>query len=93
MKQSEFLQIAGLAALRVPDDPEERDAFLKARTMLSTFASRVRGSEAPAASDEQEAEHQCPLRDDETREGLPEDAAFDGAPEHGERLIQVPGVL
>ena len=89
LEPSEFLRIAELAALGMPEDPEERDAFLRARDMLSAFASEVTrdpAARAPAATS-------CRLRADEPRAGLPEGAVFAIAPEHGERLVQAPRVL
>ena len=47
MDENEFLGIAELASLAVPQDPKDREAFWKARTLLRAFARRVtRMSEA-----------------------------------------------
>ena len=98
MKQAEFLRIAELAALRMPDDPAETESLLRARMMLRTFASRVSGGAAatgPPAPDggPAEARPPCRLRADEPGGGLPEGAVAAAAPEHGDRLVQVPRVL
>ena len=96
MDENEFLGIAELAALAVPQDPEDRDAFWKARAVLRNFARRVtRMSSAPGTPPPGAArgEAVCPLRPDDPAGGLPEGAAFEIAPETGERLIQVPRIL
>ncbi len=106
MDENEFLGIAELASLAVPQDPKDREAFWKARTVLRAFARRVtRMSEAtrtpsgsplagsPLAGSPLTGQAPCPLRPDDPRGGLPEGAAFEIAPETGERLIQVPRIL
>ena len=96
MDENEFLGIAELASLAVPHDPKDREAFSKARTVLRAFSRRVtRMSEAGRTPSGSQAagKASCPLRPDEPKGGLPEGAAFEIAPESGERLIQVPRVL
>ena len=106
MDENEFLGIAELASLAVPQDPKDREAFWKARTVLRAFARRVtRMSEAtrtasgsplagsPLAGSPLTSQAPCPLRPDDPKGGLPEGAAFEIAPETGARLIQVPRVL
>ena len=106
MDENEFLGIAELASLAVPQDPKDREAFWKARTVLRAFARRVtRMSEAtrtasgsplagsPLAENPLTGQAPCPLRPDDPKGGLPEGAAFEIAPETGARLIQVPRVL
>ncbi len=96
MDENEFLGIAELASLAVPHDPKDREAFWQARTVLRAFARRVtRMSDAtrtPSGSP-RAGQASCPLRPDDPKGGLPEGAAFEIAPETGERLIQVPRVL
>ncbi len=101
MDENEFLGIAELASLAVPQDPKDREAFWKARILLRAFARRVtRMSEAtrtasgsPLAGSPLTSQAPCPLRPDDPKGGLPEGAAFEIAPETGARLIQVPRVL
>lgn len=91
MNESEFLRIAELARLGMPEEPEERDAFLRARRMLRVFSSQVtRISGVGSAGDPAPP---CRLRADEPRPGLPEGAVFEAAPESGDRLVRVPRVL
>ncbi len=98
MNKAEFLEIAGLVALRFPEDPRERDAMLQARLMLRVFASRVHGDDAPASGEAvggeaADAPVPCRLRADDPQDGLADDAVFALAPEHGDRLVLVPRVL
>lgn len=90
MDPSEFAQLAALAALAEPGDPEERDTYEWASRMLGEFAGEVeRGAGGSALG----TAPPCPLRADETRAGLPDGAVLDAAPETGERLILVPRIL
>ena len=92
MEPTEFSQLVALAALAVPADPEERDAFAKASELLDEFGGQVERDPASGGASAH-ARAGAPLRPDEPRGCLPEGAVLAAAPESGERLVLVPRIL
>lgn len=97
INSDEFFRVAALASVAPPEGEIRSRNFRAARTVLGNYTLQVvetARSEGDARSGHSSGEGTaCPLRPDEPRDGLPDGAAFELAPERGQRLIQVPRVL
>lgn len=97
INSDEFFRVAALASVAPPEGKIRTRNFQAARKVLGTYTLQVvetaRSEGDPQSGDSSAREAACPLRPDEPREGLPDGAAFELAPERGERFVQVPRVL
>lgn len=97
INSDEFFRVAALASVAPPEGEIRTRNFRAARKVLGTYTLQVvetaRSEGDPQSGDSSAGEAACPLRPDEPREGLPDGAAFELAPQRGERFVQVPRVL
>ncbi|MDE2972549.1 MAG: hypothetical protein OXU35_09615 [Acidobacteriota bacterium] len=97
INSDEFFRVAALASVAPPAGEVRTRNFRAARKVLGTYTLQVvetaRSEVETQSGDSSAGEGACPLRPDEPREGLPDGAAFELAPERGERFVQVPRVL